>query len=89
MRLHFLGRAKKLLELLLLKTTNSQDQLSTIQQAFFKGTTVTKISQNAARHSMSISCNSIELAKPQQSQKSSQNATGGGGGGGGWFHFLE
>jgi len=43
--------------------------------------------------SMSISWNSIELPKPQQSQKSSQNATrdggGCGGGGGGWFHFLE
>ena len=43
MRLHFLGEAKKLLKLLLVKeTTNSQDQLSTIQQAFFKATTVTK-----------------------------------------------
>ena len=42
MRSHFLGRAKKLLELQLVKTTNSQDQLSTIQQAFFKATTVTK-----------------------------------------------
>ena len=43
MRLHFLGKAKKLLKLLLVKeTTNSQVKLSTIQQAFFKATTVTK-----------------------------------------------
>ena len=45
-----------------------------------------KISQNATQQSMSISWNGIELPKPQQSQKSSQNATCGGGG---CVHFLE
>ena len=56
MRLHFLGKAKNLLKLLLVKTTNSYylwklqtattcedyKHLSTIQQAFIKATTVTK-----------------------------------------------
>ena len=85
MRLHFLG---KLLKLLLVKTTSSYNQLSTIQQAFFKATTVTKdFSKCHATVDVHflVSWNSIELAKPQQSQKSSQNATSGGG----YVNFLE
>ena len=75
-----LGKAKKLLKLLLVKdTTNRKVQLSTIQQAYFKATTVTKdFSKCHATvdvHFLSELCVELAVFKATTVTKSSQNAT--------------
>ena len=79
-------RAKKLLKLLLVwRLQTARTSYLPFNRLSSKLQQSQKISQNAARHSMSISWKSIELVKSQQSQKSSQNATRGGS----CVYFLE